>query len=90
MVNKMALLVGFLTLVILILVTVVVFSFWVKPAFNGYVVKKQVEAQNLILSNIVLQVQQNGIVQIPVGNQTLLLAPFNPQQAQQVQPHHHR
>ena len=81
--NKTGLLVGFLILVIVILIAVVVFSFWVKPAFNGYVVQKQVDAQALVYQDIVNQVQQNGFFQMRVGNQTLLLAPFNPQQEQQ-------
>ena len=84
MANRMALLIGFLVLVIVILVTVVVFSFWIKPTFDGYVVQKQVDAQNIVLANfiqnIVAQLDQNGFVQIPVGNQTLFLARFNPQQ----------
>ena len=79
----MALFVGFLILVIVILVAVVVFAFWVKPAFNGYVVQKQVDAQNLILANIASTVLQNGFVQIPVGNQTMILVQAQPVQQEQ-------
>lgn len=83
MANRMALLIGFLVLVIVILVAVVVFSFWIKPTFDGYVVQKQVDAQALVYQDIINQIQQNGFFQMRAGNQTLLLAPFNPQQGQQ-------
>lgn len=83
MANRMVLLIGFLVLVIVILVAVVVFSFWIKPTFDGYVVQKQVDAQALVYQDIINQVQQNGFFQMRAGNQTLLLAPFNPQQGQQ-------
>ncbi len=86
MANRTALLIGFLVLVIVILVAVVIFSFWIKPTFNGYVVQKQIDAQGLVFANIISQVQQQGFVQIQVGNQTLLLAPFNPQAQQAQQP----
>lgn len=83
MANRTSLLIGFLVLVIAILVIVVLIAFWIKPTFDSYVVQKQVDAQNVVLSNIVSQVQQNGVVQIPIGNQSLFLVPFNPQQGQQ-------
>ena len=85
MANRTVLLIGFLVLVIVILVSVVVFSFWIKPTFSGYVVQKQVDAQSLVYQDILNQVQQNGFFQMRAGNQTLLLAPFNPQQGQQTQ-----
>ena len=48
-------------------------------------VQKQVDAQSLVYQDILNQVQQNGFFQMRAGNQTLLLAPFNPQQGQQTQ-----
>ena len=86
--NRTGLLVGFLVLVIVVLLGFVLFAFWVKPTFDGYVVEKQVDAQTFVYQDILNQVQQNGFFQMNVGNQTLLLAPFNPQgqqPAQQVQ-----
>ena len=91
MANRMALLVGFLVSVILILVVVVVFSFWVKPTFDGYVIEKQVDAQNLILNNIIVQAARCQQVSLPFGNQTINLIAVEclqqtvQQQVQQIQ-----
>lgn len=80
MADRTNVLITILVLVIVILAGVLIFTFMVRPAFNGYIVDKQVEAQNILLTNIVAQATQNGFVQIPIdGNQTLFLAPFNPQ-----------
>ncbi len=82
MADRTNVLITILVLVIVILAGVLIFTFMIRPAFNGYVLDKQVEAQNILLANIVAQATQNGFVQIPIdGNQTLFLAPFNPQQA---------
>ena len=87
MANRTNVIMTILVLVVVVLAGILVFAFLIKPSFNGYVVDKQIEAQNILLANIVVQVQQNGFVQLPVGNQTLFLAPFDPQQApQQVPP----
>ena len=86
--NKTGLLVGFLVLVIVILLGFVLFAFWVKPTFDGYVVEKRTEGYDIALNSIASTVLQNGFVQIPVGNQTmvLVLAQQQGQQpAQQVQ-----
>ena len=79
MANRTGVLITVLVLVIVVLAGVVLFSLWVKPTIDGYVVEKQVDAQALVYQDIVNQVQQNGFFQMRVGNQTLLLAPFNPQ-----------
>ncbi len=83
MADRNKLLVTFLVLVIVILVAIVAFTFLVKPAVTGYAIDKQGEGVQIAITQILAQVQQNGFVQIPVGNQTLFLMPFDPQQAQQ-------
>lgn len=83
MANRQKALMWGMFVIILILAAIVVYAFVVGPAVTGYTTDRQVEGYQIALSNIVQQVQQNGFVQIPVGNQTLYLAPFNPQQAQQ-------
>jgi len=67
-------------LVALVLILVVAYILLIKPSFNGYVVKKQIEAKDITLLNILNQVQQQGYAQITYGNQTLVLIPYNPQQ----------
>jgi hypothetical protein len=61
-----------MTLVIVVLAIVVVYSFAVKPAFNGYVIEKQNEAQYIVLNALLSQLQQNGYIQIPLDNERVL------------------
>lgn len=81
MANRTNVLITILILVVVILAGVLIFTFMVKPSFDGYVIEKRTEGYQIAVGDIVFQVQQNGFVQIPVGNQTLFLAPFDPQQA---------
>lgn len=69
-------------LVALVLVVIVAYILLIKPSFNGYVIKKQIEAKDLTLLNILNQVQQQGYAQITYGNQTLVLVPYAPQEGQ--------
>lgn len=83
MARRTNILVVFLVLIIVVLAGVLIYAFVIAPSLTGYVVGKQNEGVQIAINSILLQVQQNGFVQIPVGeNQTLFLAPFNPQQAQ--------
>lgn len=79
MVNKNVLIIA-LVLVIVVLAGIVVYAFAIKPAYTGYVANKQVEGYNVCVANLLTQLQQNGFVQVNLGNGTLYLAPFNPQQ----------
>lgn len=65
-----------LTLVVIILALAVIYAFVVTPAVSGYSVQKQNEGVQIAINSILLQLQQNGYVQIPVGNQTLILVPY--------------
>lgn len=80
MADRTSVLITILVLVIVILAGILIFTFMVRPAFSGYVVEKQTEGYQIAIRDIVFQVQQNGFVQIPVGNQTLFLAPVTTQQ----------
>ena len=72
-----------LTLVVaLVLILVVAYVMFIKPAINGYVIQKQIEAKDITLLSIVSQIQQQGFAQINLGNQTLVLVPVNPNQQQ--------
>jgi len=83
MTNKKTWLIGFLVLVIVVLSGFMVYAFVITPALTGYVIDRQNEGVQIAVNQIVAQVQQNGFVQIPLGeDQTLFLAPFDPQQAQ--------
>ena len=70
-----------LVAVIVVLALLVIYSFVVKPAVSGYIVSAQnklVSAQNTgatsLMGSIISELNQTGgYVQIPIGNQTLVL-----------------
>lgn len=76
-------LIAVLLVLVVVLGGMVLYSFALKPAINGYVVSAQNQGVNLAVASIVNQIQQQGYVQIPVGNQTLVLVPYNPDQQPQ-------
>jgi flagellar basal body-associated protein FliL len=69
-------------IIIVILVGGMSYFFVIKPAYNNFIQTKQSDAFSLgqisVLNEIFTQIQQTGYVTIPIGNQTLYLAPFNP------------
>jgi len=81
-----AMIIAILMLVIVLLIAVIVYSFIVKPKFNAYVVNKQLEARDSVLSTVLLQLQQQGYVQITdaQGNK-IILVPVSPEQLAQAQ-----
>ncbi len=76
-------LIAVLLVLVVVLGGMVLYSFALKPAISGYVVNAQNQGVNLAVASIVNQIQQQGYVQIPVGNQTLVLVPYNSNQQQQ-------
>jgi len=83
MADKKKVLITLLVAVIVILAAIIVYAFLIRPNITGYVVDRQNEGIEFAIAAIVSQIQQNGFAQIPVGNETLYLVPFNPQQAPQ-------
>ena len=83
--KKTNILITVIVLVIVILAGVMVYTFIVKPKISGYTTLKQTEGVQIAINYIIAQLQQNGFVQIPIGNQTLILVPYTPP-AQQAQP----
>jgi len=77
--KNLGLIIGILVLIIILLLGIIAYFMIIKPHFQEYVYEKQVEAQNIVVSAIAEQVQQLGYVQIPVGNETLVLVPYTPQ-----------
>ncbi len=76
MADKRNVLITVLVLVIVILLAAVLYAFVIKPAISGYTVQKQTEGVQIAVNSILAQLQQNGFVQIPIGNQTLILVPY--------------
>ena len=78
--DRNTIIIASLVLLVIILSIMVVYAFVISPAITGFVVGKQIEARDFIINNMLLQLQQNGYVQIGVGNQSLILVPYQPPQ----------
>lgn len=90
MVNKTKLVIWVLTVVVILLAAIVIYAFAVQPAIlnrqNIIYTAGYNSAQVDFINGMLTQVQQAGYIQIPLSeNQTLFLAPFDPQQAAQQQ-----
>ena len=80
--NRTNVLITVLVLIIVLLVGILGYKYLVQPKWAGYTVQKQTEGVQIAVNYILAQLQQNGFVQIPVGNQTLILVPYSPPQQQ--------
>ena len=70
-----------LVILVVLLAAVLVYLFVVQPAIQGYNIQRQSEGVQIAVSAILTQLQQQGFVQIPLGeNQTLILVQWTPQQ----------
>jgi len=78
MVNKTNVLIAILVAVIVILAGIMLYAFVIKPKISGYTIQKQSEGVQLAVNYILAQLRQNGFVPIQVGNQTLILVPYQP------------
>jgi hypothetical protein len=66
--------------IIILLILFITYSFIVKPQLQKYNDNRRLEGiEFYVLSVILPQLQQNGFVQIPIGNETLILVPYIPQ-----------
>ena len=85
--NKQNLMIKIMAGVIILLVLFLIFLFVVQPQVAKYNDNKRLEGiEYYVLAVILPQLQENGYVQIPIGNETLTLVPYIPeQQAQPVQ-----
>jgi uncharacterized membrane protein len=72
-----------LIVVIALLLLIGVYAFVVKPAISGYTIGAQNYGANYMLGSIISELNRTGgYVQIPIGNQTLVL--MTPRYCQQV------
>lgn len=87
MADKKKILITVLIAVIIVLIGIILYAFVIRPGITGFVVQKQTEGYNycleMVTQNILTQIQQNGFVQFPVGNQTLILVPAQTQQPEE-------
>ena len=85
MADKKKILITLLIAIIVVLVTIIIYAFVIRPAISGYTIQKQTEGVQIAVNSILVQLQQNGFVQIPIGNQTLILVPYTSPSAQATQ-----
>jgi len=78
---KTRLVVGILVTVVVLLILFVLYLVVFQPQYSKFVDEKRVEGINLFIG----QILANGFAQIPVGNQSLILAPVTPQELQFLQ-----
>lgn len=78
-------LVSLLVILVVILAIILIYALVIKPSVNGFTTKLSndglTQGVNLAKQNIIQQLQQTGQVQIPYGNQTLVL--ITPQECSQ-------
>lgn len=68
-----------LVAVVVLLAIIVLYLAVFQTQYNNFVNQKRVEGIDLFISQVLIpQLQQNGYVQIPIGNQTLYLVPVQP------------
>ncbi|MEK6881153.1 MAG: hypothetical protein AABY22_16150 [Nanoarchaeota archaeon] len=73
-----------LVVVIVVLALIIGYFFIVKPMINKSATDNQVIGFNLAIQGILQQLQQQGFVRMTIGNQTLILVPYQqPQNATQ-------
>jgi len=68
-------------LIAVIVVMIIILSYFViiKPGLENSAQNHRVEGYNVAINSILTQLQQQGYVQLTIGNQTLFLVPYNPQ-----------
>ena len=69
-----------LVAVIAVLILFIAFFFVVRPQFSKMAYNNQVEGANFVYMDILNKVQENGYYAIPVGNETLVLVPYVPEE----------
>ena len=68
--------------IIVLLLLFLLYVFVVQPQYYQFVDEKRLEGiEYYVGAYVVPQIEQTGYVQIPVGNQSLILVPYVPPQA---------
>lgn len=70
--------------IIVVLALVLAYVTLIAPGIQGYIVKKQIDAQTITIQSIIQVVNQQGYVVLPDGNSSIVLVKYQ-QSAQQGQ-----
>lgn len=65
--------------VIIIMALVMAYFIIIKPQIDKATTNNQVTGFNIAIQGILDQLNQQGYVQLTIGNRTLILVPYNPQ-----------
>ena len=74
------------TIAIVVLALALIYVLLIEPKIQGYVVQKQVNAQEVTVQAIVQIVNQQGYVVLGQGNDSVVLVKSNPEQGQPNKP----
>lgn len=69
-------------LIIVVLVLILGYVLFIGPKVQGYVIKKETQAQQNIVSAIIQVVDQQGYVSLTDGNASVVLVKYIPQDQQ--------
>lgn len=68
-----------LVIAVIVLLALVIYAFIIAPSINAYVVQKQLEVKDYVLTTMLSQIEKQGYTEIVNGNDTIILVPYNPQ-----------
>lgn len=75
--KKESLIIWILSVVVLVLVLFILYVFVFLPSYNNFVIKNQVEGQQILIYGMIQQIQQEGYASIPLNqNESLVLVPY--------------
>ena len=69
-----------LVIIIAILASIIVYGYVIRPFIDQNLIAAQNQGVGLTINAMLQQIQNQGYVAIPVGNQTLVLVPLQNQQ----------
>ena len=79
--DKNKLTIRILSIAVVVLLLFMAFLFIIQPQMNKYADERRLEGIEFYVLEVILpQLQANGYVQIPIGNETLILVPYIPEQ----------
>ncbi|MCR4327528.1 MAG: hypothetical protein NUV46_03025 [Nanoarchaeota archaeon] len=78
--ERTRLIIKVLMAVVVLLVVIVLYLLVFQTQYNNFVNEKRAEGVNLAVSQILADLQTNGYVQIPVGDEVLILVQYIPPQ----------
>ncbi|MFA5019974.1 MAG: hypothetical protein WC533_02650 [Candidatus Pacearchaeota archaeon] len=70
--------------IIIILAVALVYVTLIGPSLQGYIINKQLTAQEVVVKTIINQAETNGYVQLTDGERTIVLINYQPENQTQI------